>query len=160
MKGAVEGLFCYSSVMKDSVKESLGKKELRVLRRAGRARPVGAAVKALARRLFRKRGLSAGDLAKSWGEIVGSDLSQRTHPTKITRHGGRSVLTIRSEGAYALEVQHRTHEILGRLEMFCGKSAPQHLRIVQGPLSKPPSSASLGQGAAKGAAKGVMVKKP
>ena len=107
--------------------------------RRRRAIPVGSMVRRIAAKTLRRRGFADSEIIARWPEIVGAEMGALSLPERITRHRGRdgawaSVLTVRVEMGAALEIQHRTTEILERLAAFCGASAPERLRFVQGPL--------------------------
>ena len=88
--------------------------------------------------LRRRAGISIG-LVQSWDEIVGASLADRTRPEKIVWPRRMTdddpfepaTLVIACEGMAALEVQHQTTEILGRVNAFLGFAAIGRVRIVQ-----------------------------
>jgi hypothetical protein len=107
------------------------------------ARPVGdLATAILDPVLRRKAGISTG-LVQSWEEIVGPRLADRTRPEKILwpRRVGEddpfepATLIIACEGAAALQLQHQTGEIIGRINAFLGFAAIGRIRILQKPVA-------------------------
>lgn len=87
--------------------------------------------------LFRKQGFARQEIVTKWETIVGSSMGQYSHPERISfpraaRHGG--TLFVRVEGAFALELQHRSVEILDRINTYFGYGAVEKLVIKQGPL--------------------------
>jgi hypothetical protein len=97
-------------------------------------------------RLLGKRGLANMEILRHWSEIVGTELSQACAPEKIVwpraaaetepeaRRG--AVLHIRVEGPQAVEIQHRSEEIIARINRLFGFAAIDKIRIVQAPLAR------------------------
>ena len=52
------------------------------------------------------------------------------------------VLTVKAEGAIALEIQHLAPQIIDRLNSYYGYAAIARLNIVQGPVTVTPSPLS------------------
>jgi hypothetical protein len=100
-------------------------------------------------RLFGKRGLANMEILAHWPEIVGAELGAACAPEKIVwpraaaqadaEPGVRlgAVLHIRVEGPQAVELQHRTEEIIARINRLFGFQAIEKIRIVQAPLARP-----------------------
>jgi hypothetical protein len=88
-------------------------------------------------------GQGADALQARWREIVGPELARRTEPTRLVkaRVGGAS-LEIRVEGPSAAILQHRSSDILERVNLYLGDGAVSRLRIVQGPLRGPRRAAA------------------
>jgi len=100
-------------------------------------------------RLFGKRGLANMEILAHWPEIVGAELGAACAPEKIVwpraaaqadaapdvRPG--AVLHIRVEGPQAIELQHRSDEIIARINQLFGFKAIEKIRIVQAPLARP-----------------------
>jgi hypothetical protein len=103
------------------------------------ARGLGSAMK----KLEEKFGRGPDDLKSRWREIVGEALAGRSEPVKLikSRTGG-ATLELRVAGPVAALVQHQAPLILDRLNLYLGPGAVARLRIVQGPLSKPPTAAT------------------
>jgi hypothetical protein len=80
------------------------------------------------------------DLRARWREIVGESLAGRSEPVKLVkpRGGGPATLELKVAGPVAALVQHQAPLILDRLNLYLGAGAVARLRIVQGPLSRPP----------------------
>ena len=91
------------------------------------------------RSLDDKFGQGPETLRARWREIVGEALAGRSEPVKIikSRVGG-ATLELKVAGAVAALVQHQAPLILDRLNLYLGPGAVAKLRIVQGPLSRPP----------------------
>jgi hypothetical protein len=100
-------------------------------------------------RLFGKRGLANMEILAHWPEIVGAELGAVCAPEKIVwpRAAAQAdaepdvqagaVLHIRVEGPQAVELQHRTDEIIARINQLFGFRAIEKIRIVQAPLASP-----------------------
>jgi hypothetical protein len=70
-----------------------------------------------------------------------------SQPVRLSRRkGGRDgedtaggVLTVKAEGAIALEIQHLAPQIIDRLNSYYGHAAISRLNIIQGPVTITPS---------------------
>jgi hypothetical protein len=103
------------------------------------ARGLTAAMKALEE----KFGRGPDDLKSRWREIVGEALAGRSEPVKLVKsRTGGATLELKVAGPVAALIQHQAPLILDRLNIYLGPGTVARLRIVQGPLSKPPSPAS------------------
>ena len=86
-------------------------------------------------------GLTIG-LVQSWEDIVGPLLAPVSRPERIRwprrRHEDDpfqpALLVIACSGAAALQIQHQTGEIIGRVNAFLGFPAVGGIRIVQKPI--------------------------
>ncbi len=87
---------------------------------------------------LKKRGFREIDILAHWPMIVGAQLAALSCPERISRNGRGTeegaVLTVRVEGAMALEVQHMAPLILERINQHYGAGAMARLNIIQGPL--------------------------
>ena len=106
--------------------------------RGFQGRAVGAVLGRIVAPTLKKRGFREIDILAHWPMIVGPQLAALSCPERISRSGrgteGGAVLTVRVEGAMALEVQHMAPLILERLNQHYGAGALSRLNIVQGPL--------------------------
>jgi hypothetical protein len=127
--------------------EILTRRRTRPARRP--APPAGRSLTPLLKSLDERFGQGPGALQARWPEIVGADLARRTEPVKLSapRGGAPGVLEIRVAGPSATLVQHRSAEILERVNLFLGAGAAGRLRVVQGPLrirtAKAPSQVAV-----------------
>jgi hypothetical protein len=97
------------------------------------------------KKLEEKFGRGPDDLKARWKEIVGEALAGRSEPVKLVKsRTGGATLELRVAGPVAALVQHQAPLILDRLNLYLGPGAVAKLRIVQGPLSKPPTVAASG----------------
>ena len=89
----------------------------------------------IVQKLIGKHGFLEIDILKNWSLIVGSDLAQYTFPEKIDfkkqeREKGTLFLFV-SNGAFALEVQHKTPLILEKINTYFGYKALSQIKIIQ-----------------------------
>jgi hypothetical protein len=94
----------------------------------------------LIKALDERYGGGPDDLRARWREIVGESLAGRSEPVKLVkpRGGGAATLELKVAGPVAALVQHQAPLILDRLNLYLGAGSVARLRIVQGPLSRPP----------------------
>ncbi len=97
-------------------------------------RPVGALVPALTRPAFRKRAPGSAQLMADWAEIVGPELSGTIEPRRLSNN----TLTLACTGPVALELQHRSEEVLARVNGHFGRIVVRRLRFIQDPT--PPAA--------------------
>jgi hypothetical protein len=95
------------------------------------------------KKLEEKFGRGPDDLKARWKEIVGEALAGRSEPVKLVKsRTGGATLELRVAGPVAALVQHQAPLILDRLNLYLGPATVAKLRIVQGPLNKPPTAAA------------------
>ncbi len=97
----------------------------------------------IAKPAMRRRGFSDQTLMEHWSTIVGENLAALSQPIRLSRKGmgkaSGAVLTVKVEGAMALEIQHFSPQIIERLNSYYGYLAISKLNIVQGPLYTRPA---------------------
>jgi hypothetical protein len=94
-------------------------------------------------RTMNRRGFSDSRMLENWSAIVGPQLAAMSQPVRLSRRkSGRDgeetaggVLTVKAEGAIALEIQHLAPQIIDRLNSYYGYAAIARLNIVQGPVT-------------------------
>ncbi len=94
-----------------------------------------------------RRGFSDSRMLENWAAIVGPQLAAMSQPVRLSRRkSGRDgeetaggVLTVKAEGAIALEIQHLAPQIIDRLNSYYGHAAIARLNIIQGPVTVTPS---------------------
>ncbi len=121
--------------------------ERRALARAASwARPIGAYAARALDPAARARGFATTALLSEWPAIVGAELAQFTMPDKVVwpkrrddaeeaspqrgRRGEGAILVLRVEGPRAIEVQHRSGQILERVNCLfrlSGRGRDAHL---------------------------------
>ncbi|GLK80344.1 DUF721 domain-containing protein [Methylopila turkensis] len=93
-----------------------------------------------------RQGFAGAEIVARWATIVGPEIAACSVPVKLSAppRGQApdpdappplSTLLIRVEGAFALEVQHRTPDILARVNAHLGWACVGALRLRQGPIS-------------------------
>jgi len=127
--------------------------ERRALARAASwARPIGAYAARVLDPAARARGFARTALLSEWPAIVGAELAQFTMPDKVVwpkrrddaeeaspqrgRRGEGAILVLRVDGPRAIEVQHRSGQILERVNSYFGYRAVAEMRILQAPVTR------------------------
>jgi len=96
-----------------------------------------------------KQGFSGSDIIVSWPEIVGERLAAYSQPVKVEwprraspdGPADPSTLVIRTESAFALELQHLAPVIIERVNAFYGWRCVGRLVLKQGPVIRPAAPA-------------------
>jgi hypothetical protein len=131
-------------------------RERKVLARAAATpRPIGAFTAAALDSAARARGFATAALLTNWPSIVGAELARFTMPDRVvwprhrdeaggtSRHQGRreegAILVLRVDGPRAIEVQHRSSQILERVNGHFGYRAVAEMRILQAPVTRKPA---------------------
>ncbi|HKQ55786.1 MAG TPA: DciA family protein [Methyloceanibacter sp.] len=136
-------------------------------RAAAAARPIGAFSAHALDPAARARGFATAALLADWPAIVGAELARFTMPDRVVwprhrdddgesvRHQGRredgAVLILRVDGPRAIEVQHRSRQILERVNGHFGYRAVAEMRILQAPVARKPATAPPPEPIAPGA---------
>jgi hypothetical protein len=111
--------------------------------RGRRPSALGAAIARLTKPLFAKRGLADGAIVAEWAAIVGPKLAEESAPEKIVYPGGQGTegtLHLRiASGSLAIELQHLQPLLLERINGYFGYRAVARLKLIQGPVPKPPA---------------------
>ena len=87
------------------------------------------------------RGASLIRLKADWPAVVGPELARTTRPDALLAgRGARAgkALRLKVSGATALEVQHRSSQIVERVNAYFGHRVIDDVRIVQGVIPGPP----------------------
>ncbi len=90
-------------------------------------RPVGALVPALVRPAFRRRAPATAQVLADWEAIVGPAIAALTTPRKLFS----GTLSIACAGPVALELQHLSTALMGRINGHLGSIAVTRLRFIQ-----------------------------
>jgi hypothetical protein len=105
--------------------------------RTGGPRPIAALVPGIARVAFGGRSPGIAQLLEAWVGIVGPTLADITVPRRMAR----GTLTIGCSGPAAMELQHLSGELIGRINQYLGSPVVGQLRLVQDlPARTPPRS--------------------
>jgi hypothetical protein len=126
-------------------------------RAAGAARPIGTYAARALDPSARARGFATTALLSEWPAIVGTELAEFTMPDRVVwprrrdeaeeragkqgRRAEGAILVLRVEGPRAIEVQHRSGQILERVNTYFGYRAVAEMRILQAPVARKPSRA-------------------
>lgn len=113
------------------------------------ARAVSSYVPRLTRKAFEKYGFASAALLTDWASIVGADIASYTVPERLKWPRGveafdevepgnerrpGATLVLRVDGPRAIELQHKVHQIIERINASFGYRAVAELRFVQAPL--------------------------
>ena len=121
------------------------------------AKAIGAYVARMLDPVARARGFAITSLLSEWPTVVGEELASFTAPDKLMwprrtedreaaspqsawRNDG-AILVLKVDGPRAIELQHRSEQILERVNMYFGYRAIAQLRFLQAPLPKAKSQA-------------------
>jgi hypothetical protein len=121
-------------------------------RAAAVPRPIGAYAAGALDSAARARGFASTSLLSEWETIVGADLARFTMPDRVVwprrrdetdapeppkgRRDEGATLVLRVEGPRAIEVQHRSGQILERVNAYFGYRAIAEMRILQAPVAR------------------------
>jgi hypothetical protein len=116
------------------------------------ARAIGSYVAKALDPAARARGFATTALLSDWPAIVGRDLAQFTMPDRVLwprrrdeteaetkkqgHRAGGATLVLRIEGPRAIEVQHRSGQILERVNAYFGYRAVTEMRFLQAPIAR------------------------
>jgi hypothetical protein len=115
-------------------------------------RTVGSFVPQLTRTALEKFGFPAAAILTDWPAIAGADLAAYTAPERLRwpQRAGEpdsgenswngaegATLVLRVEGPRVLEMQHRTEQLIERVNSYFGFRAVIAVRLIQAPLNKP-----------------------
>ncbi len=108
-------------------------------------RAVGALVPALVRPAFRRRAPATAQVLADWEAIVGPAIAAITTPRKLFS----GTLAIACVGPVAMELQHLSDQLIGRINAHMGKVTVTRLRFVQdmapaAPPRPPPRPVAVG----------------
>jgi len=103
--------------------------------RRGRISAIGALLPRIAGETLGRRGFAEGTIFRQWRDIVGADIADACLPEKLGFPTGRrsdGTLHVLASGGAALELQHRSVQIVERVNGYLGYGAVTQLRIRQG----------------------------
>ena len=109
-------------------------------------RAIGGLAQRLTAGMAKGRDASVVRLKAEWSAVVGPDLARVTRPDALlsargarsSRSGSGKVLRLKVSGAAALEVQHKSSQIVERVNAYFGHRLIDELRLVQGTIAAPP----------------------
>ena len=97
-------------------------------------RPIAALVPTVARAAFKRLPPGVAQLMEAWAGIVGPALAAATTPCRMAQ----GTLTIACSGPMAMELQHLSVELIGRINQYLGNQAVRRLRFIQTMPALPP----------------------
>lgn len=97
-------------------------------------RTIAALVPVVAKTAYAKGGHGVAHLMEAWSGIIGPTLSGVTTPKRLSR----GTLTIACTGPVAMELQHLSNELIGRINQYLGGQPIQRLRFLQTRTMSPP----------------------
>jgi hypothetical protein len=97
-------------------------------------RPIAALVPVVARKAFNRTAPGVVHLMEAWAGIVGPGLADATTPRRLSQ----GTLTIGCCGPVAMELQHRSNELIGRINQYLGSQAIRRLRLLQTVAARTP----------------------
>src|SRR4051812_40056511 len=100
----------------------------------------------LAAKRTKGRGPSIARLKAEWSAVVGAELARVTQPEAllVARQSGRA-LKLKVESAMALEIQHRSAQVVERVNAYFGHRFVEEIRLVQGAIAHRPAPPPLPQ---------------
>ena len=113
-------------------------------------RAVGALVPAVVRPAFRRQAPATAQVLADWDAIVGPAIAAVTTPRKLFA----GTLAIACSGPMAVELQHLSDQLIGRINGHLGQVVVTRLRFMQEPrppIARPPPPRPLAIAAAKAA---------
>ena len=99
------------------------------------AKVLAAVIRKVAAPALRRQGFFEAGLVTDWPTIVGDYLAAHCSPEKLSWPRGRigeATLELRTDGAFAPELQHLTPQVIERINSYFGFAAVAHVRIIQG----------------------------
>ena len=110
-------------------------------------RAIGGLAQRLTSGIAKGRGASIARLRAEWTAIVGPDLARITRPEALlSGRGARAganaagkALRLRVAGAAALEVQHKSGQLVERVNAYFGHKMIDDIRLVQGVIAARPA---------------------
>lgn len=104
--------------------------------RRGRAGPVARDAGPAAKAALARAGFSDPALLLHWPEIAGAHVAQVAAPLRLRESTQGGVLTLKTEPAAALFLEHESRALCERINAFLGRPAVQRLRFVQTPIAR------------------------
>ncbi len=105
----------------------------------GVLRPIGIEIEKCVRPMLRQKSGAHARLVLDWSDIVGETLARMTHPERVQFVRGQNTqahLIIRAHPMMALEVQHRSQQILEKVNQYFGYALVDRLSIIQGHIDQ------------------------
>jgi hypothetical protein len=90
-------------------------------------RPIAAIVPVVARTAFQRAAPGVARILEAWAGMVGPAIADVTTPHRLSQ----GTLTIGCSGPVAMELQHLSAELIGRVNQYLGSQVVRRLRLVQ-----------------------------
>ena len=90
-------------------------------------RSIAAVVPAVARAAFSRSAPGVAQIMEAWTGIVGPGLAAVTLPRRLSQ----GTLTVGCSGPVAMELQHLSTELIGRVNQYFGSPVVRRLRLAQ-----------------------------
>ena len=116
-------------------------------------RAVSSYLPRLTKKVFEKYGFASAAVFTEWGSIVGPEVAAYTAPERLkwprlpdghngdvgdaARNRPGATLVLRVDGPRAIELQHKSRQLLEQVNAYYGYRAVAELRFVQGPIASP-----------------------
>lgn len=97
---------------------------------------------------FARQGFAAVEIVTHWEEIAGPELAHRSEPLRLVwprrdDPDSEGTLTVRVEGAYALDLQYAAPLLIERVNRYFGWRCVGRIAIRQGPVTPRKREVSL-----------------
>lgn len=108
-------------------------------------RAIGGLAQRLTSSMAKGRTASITRLRADWSVIVGPELARVSRPEALLPLRGRSgkALRLRVPGAAALEIQHKSGQLVERVNAYFGHKMIDDIRLVQGALAARPAPPAI-----------------
>ncbi|MGL4637462.1 MAG: DUF721 domain-containing protein [Beijerinckiaceae bacterium] len=117
------------------------------LRKKNGVRPLQALIDECLEPTLKAKGFASSAVHLHWTEIAGANLAQWSEPVSLKwppvapgadpdKRKGGATLTVKVEGAFALEMQHLAPQIIERANGFFGWRCVEKLMLKQGSIRK------------------------
>ena len=110
--------------------------------RRNRTEPLARSAGPLGADLFARAGFRNPSLVLRWAEIAGPEVARLCQPVRLSQGTSGGVLTLKTEPAAALFLQHESRAVCERINAFLGANAVVRLKFIQGPLARRPQPPS------------------
>gem|GEM_PF-1705297 len=98
------------------------------------AKRAGSFARKAADKSLKRFGMGGGDIIRYWPQIAGERLARLSRPEQIKKTPEGEVLVLKVARAAAMEIQHKTPDLLDRANRLAGAGRLIRIEIVQGPL--------------------------
>lgn len=113
-----------------------------------KTRPLADLVGDCLNQAFARQGFAAVEIVTHWEDIAGPELANRSEPMRLVwprrdDPDSEGTLTIRVEGAYALDLQYQAPILIERVNRYFGWRCVGRIAIRQGPVTPRAKRVSL-----------------